>query len=195
LAKQFRCGDIVELTHELAPDTILGAIGVTSRLGIITGKVQSLDGSEPDVLEIRLGGASNAYGIAPCARGTAWTNAASRLSFSNAATPEYEQSGQNDLTRFAALAVSADLPIQLWRRDTLTNDGFSVSINAGSVEITNCAVTFATNPFTNLPTNGVWMTLRGWTNAGTNERDYAFIATEAAAPILGTNDDPMEWTI
>lgn len=185
-AKQYRCGDLVELSHELVPDTILGAIGVAGRLGLVVGRIHQLAGDGVDMLSVRFGSPTNGAGIAPCALATSWKADVKRLTF--AAVDRYCEAGETDLDRF-----EAGMAVQLIEYDSDAPVTWSSTI-AGVV---GNDVILETDPFGGaFPVTGVWMTFAVWDDTGGPEREYAYHADSAAVPTLGAGGDPAkDWTI
>lgn len=114
-AKQLNIGDIVSITHPTLVDVELGTVGVTSRLGIITGRIGAVTDNAPDSLIVLLPAQRNVAGWAPAALGTSWNSGTTTLTF--AATDAFAQSGASDLDGFA---IGDYVRIELWNSEAPT---------------------------------------------------------------------------
>jgi hypothetical protein len=191
ISKQLHCGDIVKVTHELAPDTVEGVIGMTERLGVVVGKSSQTTGIDPERLDILIGADANGAGIAPCAHGDSWTVGTLTLEFSAADSPLYEQSGNNDLDRFAAA-----MKVVLIQRDDSTPLTYTGDI--ASVSPAGKSMVFDADPFSGagLPAGGVYVVFADYDDSDSTQQDFAYMADNAATPTLGTTGDAaQEWLL
>ncbi len=196
LAKQFRVGDTVLLTHEVVPDTADGAIGIALKPVKIEGAIRQITSDRPDELTIRYGPTTYVAGIAPCAHGDGWTVGTLTMDFSDADTPLYEQAGKNDLTRFDRTSGTVD--VLLIQRDDITPLSYTGTIVAGGVDTSAKTAKFDADPFAGagLPAGGVYMTLPDWDDAAAWQQAYAYSADTGVPPTLGTTDDhTKEWSL
>lgn len=196
VSRQYACGDFVRVTHELAPDTIEGAVGVSDRIGVVVGRRLTTTTGESDIISVRFGADVNAYGIAPCAHGDSWVQGTLTLSFSNADGPLYAASGGNDLTAFETLFNAGEADVLLQEKDNTTADTWtatidSISVAGKTVVLTADVFTVSGNPY---PTAGVYMTIPDYDSAGALAQDYCY--TSDTTPTLGSaGDPPHEWTL
>jgi hypothetical protein len=196
IAKQFRVGDVVNLTHELVPDTADGAIGVSSKPVKIEGRVGQLTNNRPDELTVRYGPTLFTAGIAPCALGDSYDVPTATMTCGDADTPLYEQSGNNDLDRFVS---SSPMNVFLVDYNTVSPLAYSnATIKANGVDTTAKTVEFTSDPFSgSFPASGVWMSFADWDDASTYQQTgWAYSADLGSPPSLGTNNDTAkEWDI
>ena len=99
-SRQLLIGDIVLVTHPCVHDVAAGVVGVTDRLGIVVGRTLQLTDQGEDVLKVLIPAEQNVGPISPCALATAWNPA--NLTLSVPTTNLYAQTGENDLSWFAA---------------------------------------------------------------------------------------------
>lgn len=193
LAKQYKAGDVVVLTHDTLPDICQGTIGVTDRLATVVGRRLPRSDDEADVLRIRLGPVSRASGISPAALGTDWTVGTLTLEFASADSPRYAQAGGNDLDEF-----QPGDKVLLWEYNVQSQSpGFPVQGEIASVDPTAKTIVFGSDPFdgAGLPASGaVWMTFPAWDDMTAAQQ--AWLATADTGGKLGSADDPaFEWGV
>jgi hypothetical protein len=193
-ARQFKCGDLIKLTHPLAPDTVEADIGMEERLGIVVGRKHILSGRGGDTLMVRIGPDVNAGGIAPCSRGSSYVAGTKTVTCSSAHLSEYALTGTNDLAAFTAVA-GVQVAVDFIERDSTSPDTWSGVVASGG--ITTSEVVLTTDVFsTGFPATGVWMIPRDWVNAWTTHKDYSYNADAATLPTLGSGSDEAKvWVI
>lgn len=188
VAKQFVCGDIVQITHTMAPDIEDGTTGMSSKLGIVVGTTRDYLGTGLDTLVVVMPPTGNGAGIAPCALATSYDSGTKVLTFADTtihstADLSYFEAGQKVMAfeyNVASPTVIYGLTI-----DSLTSGKMSLTTDAWGGSF---------------PVTGVWITPNQWddgTSAG--HQNYAFIASGETVPKLdsgGANEaDAKEWTI
>jgi hypothetical protein len=190
-AANTKCGDVVTVTHELAPNLAAGEIGLSGELAIVEGRDFRHDNGTYS-LTIRVGTSLTTGGIAPTARGTDYDETEKTLTCGEHDTPEYAQSG-SDLDEFVSASTVAVLLIE---RDSTSPTTWSATIAANGADVSTGVVTFSAAPMTDAawPAAGVWMVPQVWGSAWANHKAFAYVASLSTAPALGS-DDPMVWTI
>lgn len=189
------CGDVVTVTHPLAPDIVEGDIGLASKLGIVVGRRLRLTSPGPDMLAVLFPETTGGTGIAPAAHGTAYVASTAVITCSAAADGAY--GSPNDLSAFAAIiaAQGSDAKVRFTTYDSSsptvwTGGASSISVSTGTMSLSFDVFSTA------FPGDGVWITLRDWDDVGTEEKKYAYQADAATNPTLGTGaDSPKRWTI
>ncbi|MHC4644084.1 MAG: hypothetical protein ACYTBJ_01185 [Planctomycetota bacterium] len=200
LARQFSCGDIVHVTHDIIRDVSAGSVGVEDRLGIVIGKTTQTTENKGDSLVVMFGPAGDYAGLGPCAYATTTDAGNDYVLFSNADTPFFEQGSDNDLKRFDRDNVR--IRVLFIERDSTNPTVWSATIASNGV-FTNPAVgepyievTTMNNFPGTFPANGAYMVLADWDNAAAWMQDYCYLADNDSTPSLGTGeDDPHEWGI
>ncbi len=184
-AKQFLCGDIVKVTHSLAPDLTEGAYGVTERMAIVVARRQSGTGRQGDTLILRIPPPNQGAAIAPCALATSWNEPELKLNF--AATNLYSATGISDLSWF----VAGDTVV-LQEADSTTGASWKVEV----VAVGSSAVQISTDMTGSFPSGGVYMVFPAYDDASSDQTSYAYVADAQAVPTIGTAGDTAdEWTI
>lgn len=184
-AKQFSCGDIVQLTHETIPDRTAGTIGTTSKLAIVVGRIQVVTDESEDALLLRIPPTPATGAIAPAALGTSWNVGTLTLTFGS--TTVYAQTGDSDLDGFAA----GD-EVTLYARDSTTSTVYTGTIDS----MTASTVTFDADPWSGAsPGTATIMTLCSWDSATAAQQLWAYIADDATATLGINAEPPMEWSI
>ncbi len=188
-ARQLVAGDYVAVTHDLAPDAAEGALGVTARYGLVIGTSRSLTGLEPDSLLVQLYPSGNPAGIAPAAYCASWAAVPMRLAVSG--SQRYGQDGTYDLDWLSAGHLPA--AVSALSRGTSTAALWAATVTA----VSGVYLFLATDPFSSaFPAGGVWLSLPDWDLASTWQRTYAYHASGAAVPVLGSSaDEAKEWSI
>ncbi len=182
--RQILCGDVVSITHELAPDTVEGTLGVSGRLGIVVGRRLKLTDDGADTLVVRLGPATNGAGIAPCAL------ISSDDGDVKGVVGDTALYSANDLSAFVA-----GNKVRLIEHNAASADTTTTQIGA----IAGGTITFDDAVFdaggTDMP-SPCWMIHADWDQVSTSQRGYAYTADAAAAPSLGAGSDtPKEWVL
>lgn len=191
-AASVKCGDVVIVTHELAPNLGDGEMGISDEIGIVEARDYRHSRGQYSVT-VRIGARLPTGGITPTAHATAWSSASKVLSFSTADTPLYAQDG-SDLDGFNSSADA--IPVLLVERDSTSPSVWSATIDAGGVDTTakTAALTAAVMSDGAFPSAGVYMIPQTWGSAWADHQDYAYVASLSTAPELGS-DDGMVWTI
>ena len=194
IAKQYRLGDVVNVTHEVVPDVADGELGISSKPAKIEGAIRQVTKDRPDEVTIRYGATTHTAGIAPCALGDSYQAAQVTITCSNADTPLYEQSGQNDLTRFVSTSA---LQLIATEYNVANPTQWAVTAAAGGVDPDAKTVELTSDPFSGaFPVTGVWLTFADWDSADATQQSYAYSADTGSPPSLGAGSDTAkEWSI
>jgi hypothetical protein len=194
IGKQFNVGDTVILTHEVVPDTADGAVGITAKPVKIEGAIRNVTREQPDEFTIRYGPTTFITGIAPCALGTAWNQGTKTVTFSTAATPIYEQSGNNDLDRFVS---SSTMNVVFTEYDATSPTIWTGTITAGGATPGSLTAVLSSDVFsTAFPATGVWMVYADWDDASAAQQAFCYSADTGVPPTLGTGDaHTKEWSL
>ena len=181
-AKNYKCGDIIAITHELLPDTVRGVIGMTARLAIVVGRKLRLTGGGVDVITARLGPVVTSGGIAPCVllssddAGAEGTCAVATL---------YSPTGVSDLSWF-----EAGHRVRLIEFDSTA----PTETNAIILSIVGAAVTFTAGVFGAGQPTPCWMVPADWDTS--DHTTFAYVGDHETYPTLGAGSDTgMEWVI
>ena len=189
--KQFRCGDVVKITHPLLPDVTEGQIGVAERLGFVVGVRHAVTDDGPDQLTVKIPPRSYAGGIGPCALATGWDPGTYTLAFPDAGSPRYAQHGRNDLDEFYPGMIGT-----LWEYDVYRPSvGWPLTVNVVSVDTVTNTVVIDANPFPGwiFPTYGVWLTFGEWLDQ--QQQDRLFVSIADTSYTLGSGDPGFAWAV
>ena len=195
---QIRCGEVVKITHPLVPDTTVGEIGVTSRLGIVVGRRLPLGRDGTGSLTVRIPPDVHASGIAPCALADSWSLVQLTLTCSGASTPLYAQAGENDLDDLeAVIAAEGNTTIQLWEYDVATPTGsYPLTATATACNASAGTITLSADPFSGgaLPADGVEVVWPQWDSQSTSQQAWLSIA-DTSYGLGSTPDDGYRWGV
>lgn len=188
-SRQFKCGDVVSVTHDLLPDVTEGAYGVTSRNGIILKKRHSSTGRQTDLLRVRIPPPNKGTGIAPCAHATSFTSSPNVLHFTS--TTAYSPSGTSDLSWF-----SAGTKAWIIDYDSLSNSFTLADNQVNILSVGASHIKINEDLTTSFPSaNGVYIYYPGYGAGNAAQDAYAHIASASTIPHLGGDEDAQEWTL
>ena len=184
-SRQLLIGDVVKVTHPCVVDTATGEVGITARLGIVTGRVLQVTDDGLDVLRVLLPPEMNVAPIAPCAKATTWTPATLTLAIPD--TGLYCRTGETDLTyissgdqlRFTEYGVEAPATFGPQKVD---------SVGANTIVLDG-------DPFGGaFPANGVWCHWASYDECGVDQKVWLFFG-DASYSLGALADECNVWAL